>query len=244
MWGLFVSPAQNPASVWCNHGAFSINERNYWCWLTFYSCVVRHSLWQSCQCPFLQLLLPLHPTLWTPNTCSCVHRGRAESDSAWQKLWWGKRTIMEPTGEAVSLIVEGVGCKWKIVKEVSDEAVKSSQLIWIRGSNSSWGPSRGSTWGKQTLWRSKEELQDVFKWRMWPMWAFWNQATILGELACMALFLPVFLVIVGLFRRVCWICSCVLSCLHLWHPLYFHYPPPEPGFVSPPYDWCAVGERL
>ena len=30
----------------------------------------------------------------------------------------------------------------KIVKEVSDEAVKSSQWIWIR---SSWGPSMGST---------------------------------------------------------------------------------------------------
>ena len=33
----------------------------------------------------------------------------------------------------------------KLVKEVSDEAVKSSQRIWIRRSNSSWGPSRGST---------------------------------------------------------------------------------------------------
>ena len=33
----------------------------------------------------------------------------------------------------------------KIVKEVSDEAVKSSQWIWIRRSKSSWGPSRGST---------------------------------------------------------------------------------------------------
>ena len=33
----------------------------------------------------------------------------------------------------------------KIVKEVSDEAVKSSQWIWIRRSSSSWGPSRGST---------------------------------------------------------------------------------------------------
>ena len=33
----------------------------------------------------------------------------------------------------------------KIVKEVSDEAVKSSQGIWIRRSNCSWGPSRGST---------------------------------------------------------------------------------------------------
>ena len=33
----------------------------------------------------------------------------------------------------------------KIVKEVSDEAVKSSQWIWIRRSNSSWGASRGST---------------------------------------------------------------------------------------------------
>ena len=40
-------------------------------------------------------------------------------------------------------------CGWKIVrkivKEVSDEAVKSSQWIWIRRSSSSWGPSRGST---------------------------------------------------------------------------------------------------
>ena len=33
----------------------------------------------------------------------------------------------------------------KMVKEVSDEALKSSQWIWIRRSNSSWGPSRGST---------------------------------------------------------------------------------------------------
>ena len=33
----------------------------------------------------------------------------------------------------------------KIVKEVSDEAVKSSQWIWIRRNNSSWVPSRGST---------------------------------------------------------------------------------------------------
>ena len=57
----------------------------------------------------------------------------------------------------------------KIVKEVSDEAVKSSQWIWIRRSNSSWGPSRGSTYGKQTLGRSKDEIQDVFKWRGWPM---------------------------------------------------------------------------
>ena len=33
----------------------------------------------------------------------------------------------------------------KIVKEVSDEGIKSSQWIWIRRSNSSWGPSRGSS---------------------------------------------------------------------------------------------------
>ena len=33
----------------------------------------------------------------------------------------------------------------KIVMEMSDEAVKSSQWIWIRRSNSSWGPSRGSS---------------------------------------------------------------------------------------------------
>ena len=33
----------------------------------------------------------------------------------------------------------------EIVKEVSVEAVKSSQWIWIRRSNSRWGPSRGST---------------------------------------------------------------------------------------------------
>jgi len=33
----------------------------------------------------------------------------------------------------------------KIVKEMADEAVKSSQWIWIRRSNSIWGPSRGST---------------------------------------------------------------------------------------------------
>ena len=33
----------------------------------------------------------------------------------------------------------------ELVKEVSDEAVKSSQWIWIRRSNSSWGPGRGST---------------------------------------------------------------------------------------------------
>ena len=33
----------------------------------------------------------------------------------------------------------------KIVKEVSDKAVKSSQWIWIRRNNSSWGPSSGST---------------------------------------------------------------------------------------------------
>ena len=33
----------------------------------------------------------------------------------------------------------------KIVKEMADEAVKSSQWIWIRKSNSSWGSSRGST---------------------------------------------------------------------------------------------------
>ena len=32
----------------------------------------------------------------------------------------------------------------KIVKEMSDEAVRSSQWIWIRRSNSSWGPSRES----------------------------------------------------------------------------------------------------
>ena len=56
----------------------------------------------------------------------------------------------------------------KIVKEVSDEAVKSSQWIRIR-SNSRWGPSRGRTQGKQTLGRSKEEIQDIFKWRVWPM---------------------------------------------------------------------------
>jgi len=35
------------------------------------------------------------------------------------------------------------------------------------------------------------------------MWSFWNQAAILGKLACMALFLLAFLVIVGLFRWVC-----------------------------------------
>ena len=57
----------------------------------------------------------------------------------------------------------------KIVKEMSDEAVRSSLWIWIRKNNSSWGPSRGSTLGKQTLGRSKEEIQDVFKWRVWPM---------------------------------------------------------------------------
>ena len=33
----------------------------------------------------------------------------------------------------------------EIVKEVSDEAVKSSQWIWIRRNSSSWGPIRGST---------------------------------------------------------------------------------------------------
>ena len=33
----------------------------------------------------------------------------------------------------------------KIVKEMSDDAVRSSQWIWIRRSNSRWGPSRGST---------------------------------------------------------------------------------------------------
>ena len=33
----------------------------------------------------------------------------------------------------------------KIVKEVSDDAVKSSQWIWIRRRSSSWGPRRGST---------------------------------------------------------------------------------------------------
>ena len=33
----------------------------------------------------------------------------------------------------------------KIVKEMSDEAVRASQWIWIRRSNSSWGPGRGST---------------------------------------------------------------------------------------------------
>ena len=33
----------------------------------------------------------------------------------------------------------------KIVKVVSDEAVRFSQWIWIRRSSSSWGPSRGST---------------------------------------------------------------------------------------------------
>ena len=33
----------------------------------------------------------------------------------------------------------------KMVKEVSEEAVKSSQWIWIRRNNSSWGSSRGST---------------------------------------------------------------------------------------------------
>ena len=35
------------------------------------------------------------------------------------------------------------------------------------------------------------------------MWAFWNQAAISGDLACMALYLLVFLVTVGLFRGVC-----------------------------------------
>ncbi|ONI45659.1 hypothetical protein AN642_00180 [Epulopiscium sp. SCG-B10WGA-EpuloA2] len=33
----------------------------------------------------------------------------------------------------------------KIVKDMSDEAVKSSQWIWMRRNNGSWGPSRGST---------------------------------------------------------------------------------------------------
>ena len=88
-------------------------------------------------------------------------------------------------------------------KMVSDEAVWSSLWFWIRRSNSSWEPSRGSTWDKRTLGRSREEIQDVFKWRVWPVWAFWNQAAILGEFACMALFLLAFLVIVGLFRWVC-----------------------------------------
>ena len=35
----------------------------------------------------------------------------------------------------------------KIVKEVSDEAVKSSHWIWIRRSNSSWGPQQGEHLG-------------------------------------------------------------------------------------------------
>ena len=32
----------------------------------------------------------------------------------------------------------------KIVKEVSDEAVKSCRWIWIRRSNNSWGPAGGA----------------------------------------------------------------------------------------------------
>ncbi len=33
----------------------------------------------------------------------------------------------------------------KILKDMSDEAVRSSQWIWMRRNNGSWGPSRGST---------------------------------------------------------------------------------------------------
>ena len=33
----------------------------------------------------------------------------------------------------------------KIVKDMSDEAARSSQWIWMRRNNGSWGPSRGST---------------------------------------------------------------------------------------------------
>ena len=104
--------------------------------------------------------------------------------------------------------------------------------IWIRRSSSSWRPSRGSTYGKKTLGRSKEEIQDVFKWGVWPMWAFWNQAAILRELASMALFLLVFLVIVKLFS---WVCLLnLLVCLVLPLPLapsILSLPLPEPGFV-------------
>jgi len=39
------------------------------------------------------------------------------------------------------------------------------------------------------------------------MWPFWNQAAILGELACMALFLLVFVVIKDcLGKFLCWNC--------------------------------------
>jgi len=53
----------------------------------------------------------------------------------------------------------------KIVKEVSDEAVKSSRWIWISRSSSSWGPAGGALRVNRLL----EEIQDVFKWRVWPM---------------------------------------------------------------------------
>jgi len=49
------------------------------------------------------------------------------------------------------------------------------------------------------------------------MWVFWNQVAMLGELACMTLFLLAFLVIVWLFR---WVCLLnLLVCLVLPPPL-------------------------
>ena len=70
---------------------------------------------------------------------------------------------------------------------------------------------------------------------VWPMWTFWNQVANLGELACMALFLLAFLVIVRRFKWVCLLNLLVCLVLHLWQPLYFHYPLPEPGFESHSY---------
>jgi len=87
----------------------------------------------------------------------------------------------------------GVGCKWTECEENSEgnEAVRASQWIWIRRSNSSWGPSRGSLRVNRLLGVARKLSRMYVSGGCGPCEPFENISV---ELACMALL--AFLVIV------------------------------------------------
>ena len=126
----------------------------------------------------------------------------------------------------------------KIVKEVSDEAVKSSQWIWIR--KAIGGTAGGSLRVNRLFEEARKKSRIYLSGGCGQCEPFWNQVAISGELACMALFLLAFLVTVGLFR---WVCLLnLIVCLVLPPPLapsLLSLPPTQTRVCIPTTLWLV-----